>query len=540
MTPGERPSPSRAGRLHPFAAGVGLTLLLALLVAAVTFRPFADLDFAWQIRHGEQVVQARSLHIADELTYTIDGKQLPDFEWLYEVVLYFVWCGTGYAGLHVLKVLCVLTPLALVAWRLRRENVGWHVVHSCLAVAILALIPMWNLRALYLTTVGMLLLSAWLRDHCVGRRALSWETPLLMLLWGNMHPGVITGQGLLLGAIAWEWLNRSLGWNTPLSRASCVRLTVVGGLGFLASLVCPDPLLRLQYTFDPNLRHPIMRGFLEMRPLHFYATNPPYLAGLIYVVLALVLFALVKRFRSFRLWEVALLAGTLVLGCYAYRSSQDLVMVWIAVGIPRLVEWYRAAAPRGVPRLVWRVERSAKNVLAAPAFRFNPRHALFLLALVPLAGLLPRTDVRDLPRSALDFIEEGDIRGNVFANANEGTYLVWRRGPERARCYVDTRGFYFPPSVLEDSHVVTNLQLGWQDRLDRILKADTDWLLLDARSPLGRLMNGESTPAFADTRSLLIDASSARAWLSARLAAPATATGRASRAVAATPSSLEK
>jgi len=31
--------------------------------------------------------------------------------------------------------------------------------------------------------------------------------PLLMLVWGNTHPGIITGQGLLAGAIAWEWLN---------------------------------------------------------------------------------------------------------------------------------------------------------------------------------------------------------------------------------------------------------------------------------------------------------------------------------------------
>src|SRR5439155_3374787 len=105
-----------------------------------------------------------------------------------------------------------------------------------LAVAILVFIPAWNLRPFYLTTIGLLLLSGWLHDHCRGRRSLSWETPLLMLLWGNTHPGVITGQGLLAGAIVWEWLNRWVRLNPPLGSAACWRLTVVGGLGLLASL----------------------------------------------------------------------------------------------------------------------------------------------------------------------------------------------------------------------------------------------------------------------------------------------------------------
>src|SRR5438034_1393558 len=129
----------------------------------------------------------------------------------------------------------------------------------------LDLIPTWNLRPFYCTTIGLLLLSGWLHDHCAGRRRLSWEVPLLMLLWGNTHPGVITGQGLLAGAIAWEWLNRRLKVNPPLDSKACWRLTWFGGLGLLASLICPDPVGRLRYTFNPDLVHPIMRGFVEMQ-----------------------------------------------------------------------------------------------------------------------------------------------------------------------------------------------------------------------------------------------------------------------------------
>jgi hypothetical protein len=256
-----------------------------------------------------------------------------------------------------------------------------------------------------------------------------------------------------------------------------------------------------------------MRGFVEMLPLHVFATNPPYLASLIYVVVAFVLFALVKRFRSFRLWEVALLAGTAFLGSYAYRSAQDFLLVWLAVGIPRLVEWYRAVAPRGVPRLVWRMERSAKSVLCSPLFRFQPRLAFLLLALLPLAGFSKRTEGRDWPQSALDFIEREDIKGNFFANANDGAYLLWRRGPENAHCYVDTRGFFFPPSILEDSHIVSNAETCWETRLQRVLDRRTDWLLLRTGSALWPLMRGDIKPIHLDAQVVLLNANDVRRWL---------------------------
>ena len=94
-------SPERKRRVASISPSVALgagnvcTLLFALLLLAIYFRPFADLDFTWQIRTGEQIVHNRSLHVADQLTYTIAGRSLPDFEWLYEVALWAVWSVAG-------------------------------------------------------------------------------------------------------------------------------------------------------------------------------------------------------------------------------------------------------------------------------------------------------------------------------------------------------------------------------------------------------------------------------------------------------------
>src|SRR5207253_1063265 len=148
----------------------------------------------------------------------------------------------------------------------------------------------------------------------------------------------------------------------------------------------------------------------------------------------------VYRFRRYRLWELALLAGTALLGSIAYRSAQDFLLIWLTVGVPHLVALYREAGPRRVPSWLWRLERSAKRTLSAPAFRFQPGWALALLALlgiVSLSNLVPRRDGIDWPIAAVDFMEREDITGNVFTDPNRGAYLVWRLGPERVRCYAD-------------------------------------------------------------------------------------------------------
>jgi hypothetical protein len=526
QTPPARP-PSPGGFRWPH----GGTLLFLFLVLVIYWRPMLDLDFAWQIRSGGEVVRTGSLRTTDSFSYTIAGKQLPDFEWLYEVMLWAVWNVAGYPGLHLLKTFIVLAALGVLTWRLRREGVARHMTLGALILAILVMA--WNLRPLYATTIGLLLLSGWLRDHCTGRRPLSWEVPLLMLLWSNTHPGVITGQGLLAGAIACEWLNRWLRLAPPLDRKACWRLTLFGGLGVLASLVCPDPLARLQYTFNPDLTHPIMRAFDEMKPTHYFVLHPPYLGVLLYLLTPVVLLTVVLRFRHYRLWELALLGGLILLASFAVRSLQDCLLIMLALGIPQLAALFRDTArrQRRLPRpqrSAWfarllHADRGARRVLASPLFIFQPLWVLSFLLLLSVFSLTPAL-AANIPRksdlswagAAMNHIDRAGLHGRFFSNPNYGSSLVWKLGPERVRCYVDTRGFFFPPYLLEDSLIVPLLAEGWRPRLKRILDKGTDYFLLETNGPPGALwrsLEGHVTPLYQDGETVLIPAAQVRSWL---------------------------
>ncbi|MBI3411279.1 MAG: hypothetical protein HY040_23335 [Planctomycetes bacterium] len=503
-------------------------LVVVALILVNYVGPFADLDWSWQVRTGGAIVASGSPRVPESFSYTIPGVVVPDFEWLYEVILWVAWSGFGMGGLKLLKVLLVATPLILVARQLQCEGVRWHGIAVSLCLAIFVLSPAWNLRPLFCTTTGLLLLTSMLHNHTTGKKPLSWWLPLGMLLWANLHPGVIVGQGLLLGAIGWECLNRWLRWNSPLDQSRLRRFMVIGGLGLAATFVSPDPFERLRYPFKPELAHPIMRIFAEMQPLYSFLDKPPYAIGLIYVVAALVLMTIILRFRHYRMWEIALLGGLAFLGNFAYRSAMDWLLVMLMLGVPHLKELFAEAARRD-RRRTWtkallRLDCRIKSTLASSLLCWRPLWpalalgTLLVVSLIPpLSRRMPIQDAAEWPVAAVDHIEKAGWSGNFFAPPDYGAYLGWRLG-DRCKIYTDTRGFFFPPELLEDSHFIPQLGPDWRRRLDRVLEEyRTDYFLLETEGPRAELWNvlrpNVKMPLYLDDQAVLLTAEQVRRGL---------------------------
>lgn len=510
-----------------------LTGLIVVLAGANYFAPFGDLDFAWQVRTGERIVATGSLQPVEAFSYTIDGTSVPDFEWLYEVILYLVWSGFGFGGLKFLRVLLVASTLLLLAWRLRCGGVRWHGIALSLAFAALALMPAWNLRPLFCTTICLLIVSGWLHDHCTGRQPLTWLLPVVMLLWANLHPGVIAGQGLLLGAIAWEWLNRYFKLNAPLDLPALRRLTLIAGIGLLATLVSPGPLERLLYPFQPGLRHPIQRIYVEMLPLYVAFSRSPLAVTLAYLLAAAMLLTVILRFRQYRLWEIAFLAGLTGLANLASRSMQDWVLIMLALGVPHLVALLSEVARyrrRAWAAVLLRLDRSCHRILVSRWLRLQPRYllggvlALLIVSLIPpLARNMPGQAAKEWPVAAVRHIEKLGLEGRFFSPPDYGSYLIWIL-PGQARTYTDTRGFFFPPLLIEDAHYLPQLGPDWQARLGRVLdRYGTDYFLLETTGPRGTLwlslQKHVGAPVYLDNKSVLLTARQVRDGV-AKSAAP--------------------
>jgi hypothetical protein len=415
---------------------------------------------------------------------------------------------------------------------LRKEGVRWRGIAIALLTAVAVLSTGWNLRPLYCTTIGLLLVSGWLHDHCNGRRPHGWWVPAAMCLWANLHPGVIAGQGLLLGAIVLEWLNQWLRINAPLARPACWKLTLIGLLGLAATFISPDPIERLLYPFRPEVAHSIQRIFVEMQPAYTFLTQPPYTIWLAYLLAAVVLLTVFLRFRQYRLWEIALLAGVTGLANLAVRSAQDWVLVMLALSVPhmavllrRLAAFARAQASRrelshSLAIRLLRLDRTLKRLFNSEAFRFQWRWpvaafgALCVVSLVPaISRRMPIQNSSEWPDAALDWMETQGMHGRFFSPPDYGSYVCWRLG-ERAQCYVDTRGFFFPAALIEDSHYLPQMLPGWEARLERVLGQGTDYFLLETWGARGALWQSlhpyVQQPIYCDDKSVLLSAEQVR------------------------------
>lgn len=303
-------------------------------------------------------------------------------------------------------------------------------------------------------------------------------------------------QGLLVGAVGWEWLNARLRLNPPLPRSALWRLTMVGVLGVAAGFLSPDPLDRLLYPFRPEVRHPIMRIFTEMQPLYRFADTP--WAVVTYAVAAVTALTVVLRFRQYRLWEVALLVVLAVLANTAVRTLQDWLLTMLLLSVPHLVLLLRRAAEyrrrSRFAALLLRGDCLCKRVCHSPLFRFQPFWPLAGLAVLAVVSLTPpwcwrveRQEGAEHPAGAVAFIQERGYFGRYFAPPNFGAYLSWKLG-DRVKVYVDTRGFYFPPQLLEDSVYLPALHGDWRERLDRVLDTyHTDFFFLETDGERGKL-----------------------------------------------------
>jgi hypothetical protein len=433
-------SPLKEGKAWAFAFLLSLPVLLL---------PIYNPDLFWHLSAGRWMIEHRAWLRADFLSFTADGAQWLDFEWLSQLIFQLGYCLAGFAGLWLLKA-CLLAVCGLLVSRVLELN-GLSGVIRAAAFALWSLGALGSsdirpeLFSLHFTSALLYLLEVLrLGRHRVSPASLAWVF-FIFVLWSNLHAGFPFGL-VLMGIYGLVFLAEQ--------RWGEVRATLVAAVTGVLGTVCnPYGLGPYQVIWS----HWLMRGELsryikEWHPLNM--DNPLHwpigvLLALFGIILLIRLWT--QKGRSLP-WAPVLSAAFLAMS---------------ALGHTRAGLYFNSAGVAAVFLLAheagWLAGESRLRKTVLSVFLVCAGFLAWLVCHISWAGFF---NYKYVPRGAAEFMarERATMEGlRIFNQWEWGGYLGWRLYPWY-KVFCDGR-YIFHSQLAETAQAASNPGL-WQKYLE--------------------------------------------------------------------------
>ena len=181
-----------------------IILFAAFILSYLSFSLW-DYDFWWHIATGGYIVSTGSLPDKDPFSYTSSLEEnrnpFPEWEnfilkqyWFSQIIFYLIYDNTGPAGIIILRALLLTMTLIMVLWRLQRWHVSFPVSFIFIFILFLATLKTVGERPVLITILFTAVVLFLLEDFKDSRTRRIFLLAPLMLLWSNMHGGLLLGQ----------------------------------------------------------------------------------------------------------------------------------------------------------------------------------------------------------------------------------------------------------------------------------------------------------------------------------------------------------
>jgi len=411
-------------------------LTFAFIFIYHTF-PLGLSDFWWHLNTGRWIWAHGGMPIDDPFLYSspvpLDGRAtliLRGYP-LSQLLMLGIYNLGGIDALVALKGVLMTLFYGLLWNQFRRNG-----LHPVLGLAVVGMLPLFffrfdELRPQIFSFIGTLLVMQWVetilerekQGQPLQRYALA-ALPVIMLFWANFHRGFIIGVGILLAYLLAEWVARKRGVNA-LSDASFRRFKILVLISAGVAFFNPVGLTALWASFT-EVSGPFSTVIDEFfGTLKYFEFHGMKQMGYIVVALGVVpALALIFKWRHLGIAHVLILIPFLVAGILSFRFSLMMVAVVLAIACfyfaRGLNRWLFVG--KAIPVvLVWCI---STGYLANAAL---PRTAL---AKSPLEKGV-------IPVSAVDFLAQTNIVGNIYNPFEYGGYLSWRLYPRKV--FIDPR-----------------------------------------------------------------------------------------------------
>jgi hypothetical protein len=510
--------------LLPSVVDVFFGALLSVLVfTPASVRLLGDAGIGWHIRAGQQIVATHAIPRVDPFSSTMHGKSWFAWEWMYDALVGQL---ERIAGLNGVVWFTALVIALVFAWTLRlliRRGTGPLLALGLVLLAASASMIHFLARP---HVVSWLFTLAWFvilyssERHCTAYhgpgqgRWLLWLLPPLMLVWVNIHGGFLVAfvlLGIYAASAVWEWFQLGEGKLDELllqlkARQRARTLGLVGILAAFATLANP-----YGWKLHVHIYHYLSSSFLMDHIDEFQSPNFHGIAQRCFAALLIIaLMALAARPHELRLSEGLVVLFAVYAALYASRNIPVSSLLLVLICGPLLSEAWKGLTPRGIVGKL-RCTRDAApqtgGLRVAPRIPFLRRmqaidaglrgHLWPIVAVVVTAciaangGRIGSTqlmnaqfDVNRFPASAVDFLEQSDIREPVLTPDYWGGYLIYRLYPNTP-VVVDDRHDLYGEEFLKSYLGMVHVEPGWDSFLH---DHNVHYVLTPKKSPLANML----------------------------------------------------
>lgn len=432
------------------------TVFLVLVFFASSYKVTGDDDFFWHLATGRFIVQNGYVPDVDVFGFVTSGVEWIPFEWGWDVLTYGLYNLAGYNAILVFRSLMFVLIFLIFIFLFQRFKINSIITLIVLFTLLICIIDRLSPRPHIITYLFFsLLVTIIVRIKYLDRdKYFKWiySLPVIFLLWGNSHMGVLAGGLFLFIFVISEMLiyfypyRFSANEIKPLTRIQLRLLLIISVISALTLLINPHFVQTYIYAYN----HTKMKLLEHVNEWRSPFTN-------------VMDFGFVILF-----YKIFLITGILIL-YYAYKKK-DLffALVWIALAIHSiravrftvdyeiLIVFFVAVTFNYLLNAFYsyQVKRlKSDDVLVKKIFSSPITNIVCSILLIYLISQIPSNNIYAaikyyrvfgwginddfLPMQLFDFKKEINLTGKPFNHFGTGGSLVWLFPEEKN--FIDSR-----------------------------------------------------------------------------------------------------
>lgn len=452
-----------------------LYITFFLAVFSFTSHKIEDDDFFWHLSTGKYITETGSLPSSDVFGYAKPDEKWIPFEWGADIIMYKLYQSGGYTLIFIFRslIFCIIFYLILRIMEKFRVN-----AFICFFISFLLLTGLFNRYSprphlfsyLFITILLFLFLNIRGENRTKYFRFL-YLLPLLFLIWGNIHPGVITGLIIFAAFTAAEtvlYLYPAKFRNTgivPFTKEQYKKIMIVFGISVIMLVINPNGINTYLYIYS-HTKMKMLENIAEwLSPFSSkIESNFVIKSYIIFLILSAV-----SLFYSYRKKDLFFALLIIIFGIYSFtaiRFSVDFILITAplsAISAGYFLNRLKNKTALKITSLTGSYPVLIILILFFGYTAYAAQNDNFYISLKYNREAGMGISGRYFPLGLYNFIKENNIQGIPFNNFDTGGYLKWIM-PEQ-KIFIDSRNL--SDELFNEYSSIIKMQPGFEKKLEK-------------------------------------------------------------------------